>query len=70
LLGWPSDSATSTSPFGSTYGQRGLESPSANSATLKPCGGCGIVPFGQPTTFAKRVAALDGSGGGSFLATS
>ena len=43
-------SATSTSPLGSTYIQRGLLNPSAYRVTSKPAGARGRVPSGQPMT--------------------
>ncbi len=41
-------SATSTSPFGSTYTQRGCSSPVANAFTARPCAGVGLPCAGQP----------------------
>ena len=42
------DSATSTSPFGSTYSQRGWSRPWARACTSSPCAACGLAPSGQP----------------------
>ena len=41
-------SATRTSPFGSTYSQRGWSSPLANARTLKPSAGVGAASGDQP----------------------
>ena len=41
-------SATSTSPFGSTYNQRGWSSPLANACTCRPAAGTGARPSLQP----------------------
>jgi hypothetical protein len=42
------DSATSTSPLGSTCSQRGCSRPPANSVTVRPAAGVGLAPCGQP----------------------
>ena len=49
--GGPPVSTTRTSPFGSTYRERGLASPVANACTCRPGATVGVAPF-QPTTFA------------------
>src|SRR5688572_14987551 len=41
-------SATSTSPFGSVYTQRGCASPLAKAVTVTPAGAVGFMPGGQP----------------------
>ena len=41
-------SATSTSPLGSTYNQRGWSRPVANAATARPAAAVGVAPSGQP----------------------
>src|SRR5215510_14053904 len=41
-------SATSTSPLGRTYNQRGWSSPVANAVTAAPGAACGAWPLGQP----------------------
>src|SRR5258705_12904366 len=41
-------SATSTSPLGSVYTQRGCSSPVAKAATAKPDAATGLTPAGQP----------------------
>ena len=45
-------SATSTSPFGSTYSQRGWFSPVSNALTVRPGAAIGLAPFCHPTTLA------------------
>ena len=42
--------ATKISPFGATYIQRGLSSPSINLVTVNPAGAMGVLPAGQPIT--------------------
>jgi hypothetical protein len=58
------DSATSTSPFGSVYSQRGRWSPVAKSETVNPGGAAGVRPSGHGTTREKRVAEAVVSGAG------
>ncbi len=59
-------SATSTSPFGSTYSQRGWSSPSANATTSVPPAATGRLPSAQPTAGAIfTVGISDFSGFGS-----
>src|SRR6185369_16241958 len=41
-------SATSTSPLGSVYTQRGCVRPVAKAFTSTPCGAVGLPPSGQP----------------------
>ena len=49
LPGGPLVSATSTSPLGSTYSQRGCTSPVAKALTAKPAAAVGFSPCFQPT---------------------
>src|SRR5687767_1108189 len=56
--GGPADSATSTSPFGSTYTQRGWSSPFANGATCVPAAATGFTPSGQPLAGAMRTVGI------------
>ena len=66
LPGGASDSATSTSPSGSTYSQRGCDRPSANRVTRQPLAGMGAAPRGQPTAGAiSTVGTSDLRGAGS-----
>src|SRR5687768_14527260 len=59
-------SATSTSPFGNTWSQRGCSSLSAYAATLSPAAAIGVVPAGQPTALATLTTGIsDVRGGGS-----
>src|SRR3954465_6099881 len=63
----PLVSATRTSPFGSTYIQRGWSSPLANALTFKPAAAAGIVPAGHPAAFATLTLVISAlSGGGSI----
>jgi hypothetical protein len=39
--------ATKRSPFGAVRIRRGVDSPAANSSTLKPAGTCGHAPAGR-----------------------
>src|SRR5688572_14807909 len=58
-------SATSTSPFGSTYTQRGCCRPVANAATRVPAAAFGVTPVGQPfagAIFTVGMSVLLGSG--------
>ncbi|MNX89410.1 hypothetical protein D3C86_1214240 [compost metagenome] len=48
-LGGALVSATSTSPLGSTYSQRGWSSPPAYAVTARPLAATGCAPGGQPT---------------------
>src|SRR3954468_5658884 len=50
-LGGALVSATSTSPFGSTYNQRGWSSPCANACTVVPSADAGVAPAGQLLAF-------------------
>jgi hypothetical protein len=47
VVGMVLASATSTSPLGATYIQRGLSNFPAYSATVKPAGAVGVRPAGQ-----------------------
>src|SRR5882757_5118893 len=59
-LAGASDPATSTSPFGSTYNQRGCSSLRAKAVTVVPSAPCGFPPSFQPLAFATRtVATMD-----------
>ena len=51
-LGGALVSATSTSPFGNTYSQRGCASPCANAFTVIPDATFGLAPAGQPRAVA------------------
>src|ERR1700730_14241109 len=53
-LGGASASATSTSPFGSTYSQRGCWSSAASAVALVPSATCGFAPSCQPVALATR----------------
>src|SRR5882724_274001 len=58
-------SATSTSPLGNTYSQRGCARPVANAVTVSPAAGTGWPPGGQPFAGATyKVGSSDFSGGG------
>ena len=65
-LGSVRASATSTSPLGNTWSQRGLSRPAPNASTSKPSGAAGPRPSGQPITREKLTAEADWSGSGSF----
>ena len=61
-------SATSTSPLGSTYNQRGCCSPVANGVTAVPGAPMGWVPWGQPWAGATLTVGIkDGFGGGRLM---
>ena len=65
-LGGAFVSATSTSPFGSTYSQRGCASPCANAFTVMPDATFGLAPAGQPRAVAiSTVGISDFFGAGS-----
>src|SRR3546814_17131867 len=49
LLPGPLVSATSTSPLGSTYSQRGSSRPPAHRVTVNPGSGVGLAPLGKPS---------------------
>src|SRR6185436_11556612 len=58
-------SATSTSPLGSVYTQRGCDRPVANALTATPSAGVGFMPGGQPlasATCTTGMVCLFGSG--------
>ncbi|MCY1353630.1 hypothetical protein D9M69_399760 [compost metagenome] len=60
-------SATSTSPLGSTYSQRGWSSPPAKALTWVPVAATGLPPSGQPTAGAMLTVGNSVLlGGGSF----
>src|SRR5689334_8166339 len=62
-------SATSTSPFGSTYNQRGWSSPLAKAVTASPAAGFGLSPPVQPLATAMLTVGSSvsvGSGIGGF----
>src|SRR5450830_739304 len=64
-LGGALVSATSTSPLGNTYSQRGWSRPSAKAATWVPAAAVGLVPAGQPMAgamFTVGISVLFGSG--------
>ena len=59
----PPVSTTRTSPFGSTYSERGFASPVANACTFKPAGTEGVAPSSQrPWRHASAVKDTDGPG--------
>src|SRR5687767_3266038 len=63
--GGPLVSATSTSPLGNTYSQRGCTSPVPNALTAKPAAAVGVSPCFQPTAGAMLMvgsAVCTGSG--------
>src|SRR5438067_2237196 len=57
-FGGASVSATSTSPFGSTYTERGCWSPFANRSTFKPFAAVGFAFSGQPLTGAMSTVGI------------
>src|SRR4029450_9085163 len=57
-FGGASVSATSTSPFGSTYTERGCSSPFANRSTFKPFAAVGFAFSGQPLTGARSTVGI------------
>ena len=60
-------SATSTSPLGSTYSQRGWSRPLAKAATRVPVAATGVAPVGQPWAGATfTVGTKVGLGAGSL----
>src|SRR5829696_1842964 len=62
----PSVSATSTSPLGRTYSQRGCSRAPPKSLTLSPAAGVGICPAAQPSALATlTVGSNDLLGAGS-----
>ena len=65
-LGGALVSATSTSPLGRTYTQRGWSRPPAKALTDRPCGAVGVAPDGHPTASATfTVGTIKELGGGS-----
>src|SRR4051812_28005445 len=52
------DSATSTSPLGSTSSQRGWSRPLANAATASPCAAFGVAFAGQPLAVAMLMVGM------------
>jgi hypothetical protein len=59
-------SATSTSPLGSTYTQRGCSRPRAKAVTRVPGPALGCAPAGQPLAGAMSTVGIrEGLGGGS-----
>ena len=58
-LGGAFDSATRTSPFGSTYSQRGCDRSLARAVTVSPAAATGLPPSGQPTAGAMAIVGTE-----------